>query len=149
MAAALTAAPASSGDRPVAGWLGVVVSRHASDLAASAPATVREILVQVGDPVRAGQLLAVLESPELDQQVVAARADLQAARADSSRARAELEQASAIFARREKASDVFTKEEMEGFATRKSSATAISSWRARTSRSATRRSAASTSAAGR
>jgi len=106
------------------GYLGVVVPRHSADLAPSAPATVRDVRVRVGDAVVPGQLLAVLESPELDQEIARARAELWASRADSTRAAAELAQASAIFERREKASDVFTKEEMEDFATRKASAAA-------------------------
>ena len=36
----------------------------------------RTIDVDRGDRVRAGQVLAVLESPEVDQQVLAAEADL-------------------------------------------------------------------------
>ncbi|WEJ98312.1 MAG: efflux RND transporter periplasmic adaptor subunit [Candidatus Sphingomonas phytovorans] len=38
--------------------------------------------VDIGDPVRAGQVLAVLDAPEVDQQVAAARADLQTAQAN-------------------------------------------------------------------
>ena len=43
---------------------------------------VRKWLVDIGDDVRAGQLLAVLDAPEVDQQLAAARADLQTARAN-------------------------------------------------------------------
>lgn len=43
---------------------------------------VRRWLVDIGDDVRAGQLLAVLDAPEVDQQLAAARADLQTARAN-------------------------------------------------------------------
>jgi RND family efflux transporter MFP subunit len=43
---------------------------------------VRRWLVDIGDEVRAGQLLAVLDAPEVDQQLAAARADLQTARAN-------------------------------------------------------------------
>jgi len=38
--------------------------------------------VDIGDNVRAGQLLAILDAPEVDQQLAAARADLQTARAN-------------------------------------------------------------------
>ena len=43
---------------------------------------VRKWLVDIGDDVREGQLLAVLDAPEVDQQLAAARADLQTARAN-------------------------------------------------------------------
>jgi RND family efflux transporter MFP subunit len=43
---------------------------------------IRRWFVDIGDPVRAGQTLAVLDAPEVDQQLAAARADLQTARAN-------------------------------------------------------------------
>ncbi|MGK6321412.1 efflux RND transporter periplasmic adaptor subunit [Sphingomonas sp. DT-204] len=43
---------------------------------------VRRWLVDLGDTVRRGQLLAILDAPEVEQQLVAARADLQTARAN-------------------------------------------------------------------
>ena len=38
--------------------------------------------VDIGSPVKAGQLLAMIDAPEVDQQLVAARADLETARAN-------------------------------------------------------------------
>jgi RND family efflux transporter MFP subunit len=43
---------------------------------------VRKWYVDIGDPVRAGQTLAVLDAPEIDEQLVAARAELATARAN-------------------------------------------------------------------
>jgi RND family efflux transporter MFP subunit len=43
---------------------------------------VRRWYVDIGDPVKAGQVLAVLDAPEVDQQLIAARANLQTARAN-------------------------------------------------------------------
>ena len=43
---------------------------------------VRKWYVDIGDPVRAGETLAVLDAPEVDQQLAAARADLETARAN-------------------------------------------------------------------
>ena len=43
---------------------------------------VRKWYVDIGDPVRPGQLLVVIDAPEVDQQLAAARADLQTARAN-------------------------------------------------------------------
>jgi RND family efflux transporter MFP subunit len=48
---------------------------------------VRKWLVDIGDTVRAGQLLGVIDAPEVDQQVAAARADVQTARANQALAR--------------------------------------------------------------
>lgn len=43
---------------------------------------IRRWFVDIGDPVRTGQTLAILDAPEVDQQVAAARADLQTAQAN-------------------------------------------------------------------
>jgi RND family efflux transporter MFP subunit len=43
---------------------------------------VRRWLVDIGDPVRRGQVLAILDAPDVDQQLAAARADLQTAHAN-------------------------------------------------------------------
>lgn len=43
---------------------------------------VRKWYVDIGDTVRTGQTLAVLDAPEVDQQLLAARADLQTAQAN-------------------------------------------------------------------
>jgi RND family efflux transporter MFP subunit len=51
--------------------------------------------VDIGDRVTAGQLLAEIEAPDLDQQVRQAQASLQQARADLERATASLEQGQA------------------------------------------------------
>jgi RND family efflux transporter MFP subunit len=43
---------------------------------------VRQWLVNIGDPVRRGQVLAILDAPEVEQQLAAARAELLTARAN-------------------------------------------------------------------
>ena len=43
---------------------------------------VRKFFVDIGDVVHTGQVLAVLDAPEVDQQLLAARADLQTAQAN-------------------------------------------------------------------
>jgi membrane fusion protein, multidrug efflux system len=50
-----------------------------------------EVLVDKGDKVQAGQLLATIESPELDRQYAAAVADARSKRADAERSRLLLE----------------------------------------------------------
>ena len=56
---------------------------------------VRERLVDIGTPVKAGQLLAVIASPEIDQELAQARASLEESRAALEQANANLAQARA------------------------------------------------------
>jgi RND family efflux transporter MFP subunit len=60
---------------------------------ARAEGFVNKRYVDIGDRVTAGQLLAEIEAPDLDQQVRQAQASLQQSRADLERATAALEQA--------------------------------------------------------
>ncbi len=59
---------------------------------ARADGYVRRRLVDIGDRVQAGQLLAEIESPELDQQILEAEANLRRARSSLEQAQAALEQ---------------------------------------------------------
>src|SRR4051794_38037154 len=61
-------------------------------LLARADGYVKERLVDIGDHVHAGQKLAVIEAPELDEQVGQAQANLQQARAAVDQADANLQQ---------------------------------------------------------
>jgi multidrug efflux pump subunit AcrA (membrane-fusion protein) len=56
---------------------------------------VRRRLVDIGDHVRAGQLLAVVEAPDLDQQVAQGRAAVAQAQQQLAQARAQLQQSNA------------------------------------------------------
>ncbi len=56
---------------------------------------VRKRLADIGDHVGAGQLLAVIEAPDLDQQVAQARAAVAQAEQQAAQARAELQQGNA------------------------------------------------------
>jgi multidrug efflux pump subunit AcrA (membrane-fusion protein) len=56
---------------------------------------VRQRLADIGDHVRAGQLLAVIEAPDLDQQVAQARAAVAQAQQQFAQAKAQLQQGSA------------------------------------------------------
>lgn len=62
---------------------------------ARASGYIRQRRVDIGARVKAGQVLAVIESPELDQQVEQARANLEQTRAALTQAQANLEQAHA------------------------------------------------------
>ncbi len=68
---------------------------HVASIYARANGYVRERMVDIGSVVRAGQTLAVIESPEVDQELAQARAALEQARAALEQASANLEQAKA------------------------------------------------------
>lgn len=67
---------------------GEVRAYNQATLYAKVSGYVRRMLVDKGDRVREGQVLAELETPEVEQQVVAARADLALRRQAERRARA-------------------------------------------------------------
>ena len=64
-------------------------------LYARASGFVKRRYVDIGDRVREGQLMAEIDAPDLDQQVVQARASLQQTRANLGQTQASLEQAQA------------------------------------------------------
>lgn len=68
------------------------------DLDAKVAGYVQNIYVDIGDHVRAGQLLAVLEIPELQDQVDQARATVQRSQQEIERAGYQLKQAQASYA---------------------------------------------------
>ena len=77
--------------KPVPGFRSVLLLGEArpyatATLYAKISGYVKEIKVDKGDRVRAGQVLAVIESPEIDRQVDAAKADAKSKRDDAKRA---------------------------------------------------------------
>jgi multidrug efflux pump subunit AcrA (membrane-fusion protein) len=64
-------------------------------IGARATGYVRERLVDIGSTVKAGQVLAVIESPELDQEVEQAKATVEQTKAVREQARSNLDQARA------------------------------------------------------
>jgi RND family efflux transporter MFP subunit len=60
---------------------GETAAWHASTIYARVDGYVGQWFVDIGDHVKAGQVLALIETPELDAQLAAARAQLQAAQA--------------------------------------------------------------------
>lgn len=63
------------------------IKGHLSPISAKVPATIKQVLVNDGDYVQAGQTLLVLEDPDLDLKVQQARANLAAAQAQLKAAR--------------------------------------------------------------
>ncbi|WP_010215403.1 efflux RND transporter periplasmic adaptor subunit [Sphingomonas sp. PAMC 26621] len=57
-------------------------ARNSAPIFARTSGYVRKWYVDIGDSVRAGQTLAVLDAPEVDQQLAAAQADLETAKAN-------------------------------------------------------------------
>ena len=63
------------------------------DVHAKVAGYIRNIFVDVGDQVKAGQVLAILEVPELNAQVMGAKADMQRSQDAIRRAQSEIERA--------------------------------------------------------
>ncbi|WP_454883768.1 efflux RND transporter periplasmic adaptor subunit [Sphingomonas oryzagri] len=61
---------------------GNVQAFNSASLYARTNGYVSKWFVDIGSPVKAGQVLAVIDTPDVDQQLVAARADLQTAKAN-------------------------------------------------------------------
>lgn len=61
---------------------GTVQALNSAPIYARTNGYVRQWLVDIGASVKAGQLLALIDAPEVDQQLAQARADLQTARAN-------------------------------------------------------------------
>lgn len=69
---------------------GTVLAINQTTIYARTNGYLRRRLVDIGDRVQAGQLLAEIESPEIDQQLAQARADLAEAQANLVQSRANL-----------------------------------------------------------
>ncbi len=61
---------------------GTVQAYNSAAIYARTNGYIRRWFVDIGEPVRAGQTLAILDAPEVDQQAAAAQANLQTARAN-------------------------------------------------------------------
>ncbi|MGC9259120.1 MAG: efflux RND transporter periplasmic adaptor subunit [Phycisphaerae bacterium] len=71
---------------------GSLRSYYKAKLYAKASGYIQKVLADIGDRVKAGQLLAVIEEPELQKQLAQAQASLAAAAAGITQAQAQLEQ---------------------------------------------------------
>lgn len=99
-AVAVQAAPVEYGlVRDIRTFSGTLAPRAKFDVAPKISGRVEKLFVDVGDPVRRGQLVAQLEAEEFVQQVEQARAELAVARANLEEARSELDIAEKEFVR--------------------------------------------------
>lgn len=87
---------ASGGDR-VRSFSGTTQAGVESSLSFKVTGTIQRIEVKVGDRVRAGDLLALLDPQDLELQVEDARASLELARAQARNARARLERTRELY----------------------------------------------------
>ncbi|HEY0781551.1 MAG TPA: efflux RND transporter periplasmic adaptor subunit, partial [Thermoanaerobaculia bacterium] len=107
-APAATPSPLSAAD----GYLGVVLARQAVVVQAETDGRLGSVVVRVGDKVTKGMELARLVTEDLVQSRIVAESTLQAARADAQKATVELENARGRYERRQKASDLFSAEDL-------------------------------------
>lgn len=87
---ALAATPPPDASGP---FLGVVVPQNSVDLSSRFDSRLVRVVVEVGDKVRQGQVLAYLDTQPLEQELAAARASLQGSRAEESAASASFAEA--------------------------------------------------------
>ncbi|HEX4389294.1 MAG TPA: efflux RND transporter periplasmic adaptor subunit [Steroidobacteraceae bacterium] len=93
---------------------GQTAAWHTTTIYARVNGYVATWYVDIGDKVKAGQLLALLETPELDAQLAAARAQLEAAQAQVQVRRAETELSSTTYDRwRDSPQGVVSEQERE------------------------------------
>lgn len=71
---------------------GSLRSYYKTDIYAKASGYIENVLVDIGDRVKAGQLLAVIEEPELKKELAQSQASLAASEAGVTQARAQLDQ---------------------------------------------------------
>lgn len=91
VAVAVEVAPVSRGAlRDLGSYTGTLTARTRVAVSAKISGRLNRLLVDIGDPVRSGQLLAVLEDDEYRQAEIQAQADLQVARANLEEARSAL-----------------------------------------------------------
>lgn len=94
------------------GWVGVIISRESVDVTAESPGRLAAVYVEIGDTVRPGDRIALLDTRLAQQDLEMARSSLRAAEADAERAEAELKEARARHERRQANPDFFSKEDL-------------------------------------
>jgi len=117
-----TAAPAPAAPAPVPpapaapqarqGWIGVVVSRQSVDVKADSQGRLQAVRVAIGDRVKRGDSIAVLDTSLAAQDLEMARSQLRGAQIDERRSADEMAEARARNDRRQKNPDFFSKEDL-------------------------------------
>lgn len=122
--AAALAPLAAAGAEEAPGFLGVVVTREAVDVASEVTGRLESVEVRGGDRVRQGEVLARLDTSLLAQDLAMARSSLTAAEAEVTRSRAQLAEAETRHRRRAALPDTFSKEEIAAATMEKDTAAA-------------------------
>jgi RND family efflux transporter MFP subunit len=103
-------APKSSTDEC---YIGVVVAREAVGIAAENPGLLRQVTVRVGDRVAQGQVLAILDTSDLRNQLKIEQANLSAAKARLNQENLAANRAKKEHLRRQEMTDLISKEELD------------------------------------
>ena len=90
------ATPATRGRRTTIDLPGRLEAYSQAQLFARVSGYIKEWKVDIGTPVKAGQLLAEIDAPDLDQQVMQAEADVASAQANATLSKATLERGQSL-----------------------------------------------------
>jgi RND family efflux transporter MFP subunit len=108
--AALPSGPAAQ--QPRKGWIGVVVARQSVDVKADSQGRLQAVRVAIGDRVKRGDSIAILDTSLAAQDLEMARSQLRGAQIDERRSADEMAEAQARNDRRQKNPDFFSKEDL-------------------------------------
>jgi len=104
--------PAAPEEEQQQGWLAVTLPSQQVEVAAQIEGRLREVAVDVGDRVEAGQRLGTIGTREMAEQRSMARSSLGALEADQRRSRVALEAVRERYERRLPHSELYSEEEM-------------------------------------
>ncbi len=90
------ATPDTSGKRTVIDFPGRLEAYSQAQLFARVSGYIKEWKVDIGTPVKAGQLLAEIDAPDLDQQIMQAEAEVASAQANATLSKATLERGQSL-----------------------------------------------------
>jgi RND family efflux transporter MFP subunit len=90
------ATPDTRGKRKVIDLPGRLEAYSQAQIFARVSGYIKELKVDIGTPVKAGQLLAEIDAPDLDQQIMQAEADVASAQANATLAKATLERGKSL-----------------------------------------------------
>ncbi len=107
-------APAAAAPAPAPrpGWIGVVVARESVDVKADSQGRLQTVQVSIGDRVRKGDPIAILDTSLAAQDLEMARSVQRGNQADEQRALDEMNEAKARNDRRQNNPDFFSKEDL-------------------------------------